>query len=106
MVVPLIVGSKQNQHFHRSSRLKQGRYLCFYRLSRILSFTVYLGTLENEEITKIAPILFNNPLCLKLTTLVIGPLFMEDAIEAAVQVRSAKGTDLPPSHRGLDFQTL
>jgi hypothetical protein len=29
-----------------------------------------------------------------------------DAIEAAVQVRSAKGTNLPPAHRSLDFQTL
>ena len=106
MVVPLIVGSKQNQHFHRSSRLKQGCYLCFYIPSRILSFTAYLDIPENEIITKIAPILFNNPLCLKLTALVIGPLFMVGAIEAAVQVRSAKGTDLPPSHRSLDFQTL
>lgn len=31
---------------------------------------------------------------------------MEGAIKAAVQVRSAKGTDLSPAHRSLDFQTF
>lgn len=92
--------------FRRSSRFEQGLHRCFYRLSKILSFTACLGISKNEIITKIAPILFNNPFCLKLTTLIIGPHCMEDAIKAAVQVRSAKGTVLPPAHRSPDFQTL
>jgi hypothetical protein len=62
--------------------------------------------LKNEEITKIAPTLFNDPFCLRFPAIIIGPDFMEGAIEAAVQVRSAKGTDLPPTHRSLDFQSL
>jgi hypothetical protein len=90
------------------SRLEQGLYLCFYELSKILSFTVTvcLGISKNEIITKIAPILFNNPLCLWFPTIVIGADIIVDAIKAAVKVRSAKKTGLPPAHRSLDFQTL
>jgi hypothetical protein len=106
MVDPLIAGSKSNQPFHISSRLEKGLHLCFCRLFRILFFTANLGILKNEKGTKIAPILFHNPLCLMLTALVIGSEQMECAIEAAVQVRSAKGTNLPPAHRNLDFQIL
>jgi hypothetical protein len=96
---PKRIGSK-------SFRLEQGLHLCFCGLSSILSFTVHLGISKNKEITKIAPVLFDNPLCPMLTTLVIDPEQMECAIQAAVQVRPAKGADLPPAYRNLDFQGL
>jgi hypothetical protein len=89
-----------------SSRLEQGLHLCVYRRSSILFFSGHLGIPKSEEITKITPILFNNPLGLWFPTIIISADIIMDAIKAAVQVRSAKGTDLPPTHRSLDFQTL
>jgi len=62
--------------------------------------------LKNEKITEIAPTLFNDPLCLRFPTIIIRTDIIVDAIKAAVQVRSAKRTDLPPAHRSLDFQSL
>jgi len=92
--------------FNFDSCLEYGRYLCFHRISGVLSFTVCIGIYENEEIAKIAPVIFNDPFCLRLTTIVIGSCCMKDTIEAAAQVRSAKGTGFPTTHRDLDFQTL
>lgn len=103
-IIPATVIQKILAPFHGSSRLEQGFHLCFCRLSGILSFAADLGISKNEEITKIAPILFNNPLCLRFTAIVIGPDMMVSAIEAAVQVRSAKGTALPPAHGKLYFK--
>jgi hypothetical protein len=86
--------------------LKQGFYFCFYRLYRIFTFTVCLGISKHKKIAKIAPALFNYSFSLGFPTLIIGPGCMKDTIETAVQVRSAKGTDLLPAHRGLYSQTF
>ena len=93
----LIVESKKYQPFPISSRLEKELHLCFYRLFRALFFPDLPGFLKNEKATKIAPVFFHNPFCLMLTALVIGSEQMECAIEAAVQVRSATGTNLPPA---------
>ena len=82
-----------------TDRIRRGN-----RISRIIAFGLCLGI--SREITKIAPILFNNSLCLWFPTIVICTDMIMDAIKAAVQIGSAKGTDLPPAHRNLDFQTL
>ena len=92
--------------FSRSLRLEQGRYFRFDRIYRIIAFDLCLGLSENEEITKIAPILFNDSLCLWFPTIVICTDRIMDAINADVQIGSAKGTGLPPAHGNLYFQTL
>jgi hypothetical protein len=92
--------------FKFDSCLKQGFYLCFCRLSGTRSFTLCLGISKSEEIAEIAQALFNDSFSLRFSTIVIGSYCMEDTIEAAMQVRSTKRTNLPPTHRSLDFQTF
>ena len=64
------------------------------------------GISEDEIIAEVAPFLFNHPFSLGLLALIVGPRCMEGAIETAAQVGSARGADILPAHRDLDFQIL
>jgi hypothetical protein len=72
----------------------------------MIVFASCLDILKNEEITKIASILYHNPLSLRFPAVVIGALRIKGAIEATVQISSAKGAGFPPAHRTLDFQNV
>lgn len=90
----------------RSSRLEESLYLAFYRHSGILPCAIRPAVPENEVIAEIAPILVNNPFRLGFMALIVGPDCMKGAIQAAVKVRSAKKTGLPPAHGSFIRQAL
>ena len=86
--------------------LEQGCQLCLCGISGILSLMAGIGFSEDEIIAEIAPFFFNHSLGLRFLALIVGPRRMEGAIATAAQVGSARGADILPSHRSLDFQIL
>ena len=84
-----------------SVHLKQCLQPCLCRSLDVPIPGLRRGIAKNEVFAKIAPALFNHPLCLWFPAFIVRAGHIERTITATTEIGHAKGTSLLPAYRDL-----
>jgi len=85
----------------KKSCFKQGFQECFCGFRPRFFSVGSIGVSKNEEIAEIALFLLHDAFRLRLLAIIVNAHAVAGAIQAAVQIRAAKGAGLPPADGGL-----